>query len=149
MNLRSDGKQILLHGMAMILAGLLWGFAPTFTPFPRLAVGAHVQLEMHGILFMVLAAVLLGLSHSVGAKAVRTMLVTVWLTWFMALTEIANAWWGANQLLSVAAKQAGAVGAAPWQEALVKLSHVPAGLGLILSFALLIAGFVKHREPAT
>lgn len=149
MNIRTDGKQILLHGMAMILAGLFLGFVPPLAPFPRLAVGAHIQLEMHGILFMVLGAVLLGLPHSTGARSVRVMLVTVWLTWLMALTEVANAWWGANQLLPVAAKQAGAMGAAPWQEMLIKASHVPAGLGLIISFALLIAGFAKHRESAT
>ena len=30
----------------------------------------------------------------------------------------------------------------------MKLCHVPAALGLIVSWVLLIIGFVKHREPA-
>jgi hypothetical protein len=48
-------------------------------------------------------------------------------------------------MLPIAAKQAGAPGAAAWQEAVVKLCHLPAALGLILSVTLLIIGIVKHR----
>jgi len=46
----------------------------------------------------------------------------------------------------IAATQAGATGAAPWQELIIKLCHIPAALGLILSFALLIIAFVKPTE---
>jgi (hydroxyamino)benzene mutase len=76
------------------------------------------------------------------------MVVSAWLTWLMALSEAANAWWGANQMLPVAAREAGAAGAAPWQELVVKLCHIPAALGLILSLVLLIIGFVRHGDPA-
>jgi hypothetical protein len=41
MTIQTGGRQILIHGLALILAGLLWGFAPPMTPFPRLALGAH------------------------------------------------------------------------------------------------------------
>jgi len=145
--IQTGGKQILIHGLALILAGLLWGFAPPLTPYPRLAVGAHIQFETNGLLFVVLGILLLKLPHSVGSWAVWVMVISAWLTWLMALSEVANAWWGANQMLPIAAKQAGAVGAEPWQELTVKLCHVPAALGLILSFVLLIIGFVRHREP--
>ena len=148
MTIQTGGKQILIHGLALILAGLLWGFAPSLTPYPRLAVGAHIQFETNGLLFAVLGILPLKLPHSIGGKAVRVMVVSAWLTWLMALSEVANAWWGANQMLPVAAGQAGAAGAAPWQELVVKLCHVPAALGLILSVLLLIIGFVRHREPA-
>jgi (hydroxyamino)benzene mutase len=97
---------------------------------------------------VVLGILLLKLPHRVGEKAVVVMVVSAWLTWLMALSEVANAWWGASQMLPIAANQAGAVGAAPWQELVVKLCHIPAALGLILSWGLLISGFVKHREPA-
>jgi hydroxylaminobenzene mutase len=66
----------------------------------------------------------------------------------MVLSEVANSWWGTNQLLPIAAKQAGATGAAPSKELIVKLCHIPAALGLILSFVLLIIGFVRYSEPA-
>ena len=148
MTIQTGGRQILIHGLALILAGLVWGLAPPLTPFPLLALGAHIQFVTNGMLFVLLAVLLLKLPHSVGRKSVWVMLVSAWLTWLMALSETANAWWGANQMLPIAAKQAGATGAAPWQELVVKLCHLPAALGLILSLALLILGFVKHREPA-
>jgi hydroxylaminobenzene mutase len=74
--------------------------------------------------FVVLGILLLKLPHSIGGKAVWLLVVSAWLTWLMALSEVANAWWGANQMLPVAAGQAGATGAAPWQELVVKLCHV-------------------------
>ena len=145
MTVQSGGKQVLIHGLALIFAGLIWGFAPPLTPYPRLALGAHLQFETNGLLFVVLGILLLKLPHHVGEKAVAVMVVSAWLTWLMALSEVANAWWGASQMLPIAAKQAGA---APWQELVVKLCHIPAALGLILSWGLLIIGFANHREPA-
>ena len=97
---------------------------------------------------MVLGILLAKLPNRIGGNAVWVIVVSAWLTWLMALSEVANAWWGANQMLPVAAGQAGAAGAAPWQELVVKLCHVPAALGLILSLSLLVIGFVRHREPA-
>jgi hydroxylaminobenzene mutase len=120
----------------------------SFDASPRLAVGAHIQFETNGLLFVVLGVLLLKLPHSIGGKAVWVMVVSAWLTCLIALSEVANAWWGANQMLPVAALQAGAAGAAPWEELVVKLCHVPAALGLILSLLLLIIGIVRHREPA-
>jgi hydroxylaminobenzene mutase len=148
MNIQTGGKQILLHGLALILAGLVFGFAPPLTPYPRLALGAHIQFVTNGMLFVVLAIVVLKVPHRAGPKSVRVMLVSAWLTWFMALSEAANAWWGANQMLPIAAKHAGAAGAAAWQEAVVKLCHLPAAIGLILSVTLLIIGIAKHRGAA-
>lgn len=144
---QNDARQILIHGLALILAGLLWGFAPPMTPFPRLALGAHIQFETNGLLFMAVGILLLAVPNRVGPKALRVIVVSAWLTWLMALSEVANAFWGTNQMLPIAAKQAGATGAAPWQELIVKLCHIPAALGLILSFVLLIIAFVKYREP--
>jgi hydroxylaminobenzene mutase len=148
MTVQTGGKQVLIHGLALILAGLIWGFAPPLTPYPRLALGAHLQFETNGLLFVVLGILLLKVPHRVSEKAVVVMVASAWLTWLMALSEVANAWWGASQMLPIAAKQAGAGGATAWQELVVKLCHIPAALGLILSWGLLIIGFVKHREPA-
>jgi (hydroxyamino)benzene mutase len=149
MTIQSGGKQTLIHGLAMILAGLVWGFGVPQTPYPRLAVGAHVQFETNGMLFVLLGLLLLALPHGVGRKSVWVIVLSAWLTWLMALSEVANAWWGANQLLPIAAGQAGAHGGAPWQEAFVKLSHIPAALGLILSLILLIRGFLKQPQHSS
>src|ERR1700721_53392 len=117
------------------------------TPFPRLALGAHTQFETNGLLFIAVGILLLAVPNRVGRKALWAMVASTWLTWLMVLSEVANSWWGTNQLLPIAAKQAGATGAAPWQELIVKLCHIPAALGLILSFVLLIIGIVQYRGP--
>ena len=143
MTIQTGGRQIVIHGLALILAGLLWGFAPPSTPFPRLALGAHIQFEVNGLLFMAVGALLLAVPNGAGPKTLWAVVVSAWLTWLMVLSEVANSWWGTNELLPIAAKQAGATGAAPWQELIVKLGHIPAALGLILSFVLLIMAFMK------
>jgi hydroxylaminobenzene mutase len=61
----------------------------------------------------------------------------------MALSEVANAWWGTTQMLPIAAAQAGATGGASWQESLVALAHIAAALGLILAWLLLLVGFLR------
>jgi hypothetical protein len=39
MTVQTGGKPILIHGLSLILAGLVWGFAPPLMPYPRLALG--------------------------------------------------------------------------------------------------------------
>jgi hydroxylaminobenzene mutase len=146
MNIHSSSRQILIHGLMLVLVGLVWGLVVPNTPYPRLALGAHIQFETNGLLFIVLATLLLALPHRVGRLSVRVMLLAAWLTWAMALSEVANAWWGTNQMLPIAAAQAGATGGAPWQELVVKLTHIGAGLSLMVAWSLLVVGFVK-RAP--
>ncbi|MBI3785949.1 MAG: hypothetical protein HY270_21355 [Deltaproteobacteria bacterium] len=146
MNIQRGGRQILFHGMALVLVGLFWGLVVPATPYPRLALGAHIQFETNGVLFVVLATLLLKLPHRVGRKSVLVMVLSAWLTWCMALSEVANARWGTTGILPIAASQAGATGGAPWQELVVKLTHIAAGLGLIVAWALLIVGFVSSAQ---
>ena len=146
MSVHSGSRQILIHGMVLVPVGFVWGLVVPNTPHPRLALGAHIQFVTNGMLFIVLATPLLALPHNVGRKSVWVMVLSVWLTWAMALSEAANAWWGTMQMLPIAASQAGATGGEPWQELVVKLTHVGAGLGLITAWSLLIVGFVKHAH---
>ena len=143
MSVRSGSRQLLIHGMVLVLVGLVWGLVVPGTPHPRLALGAHIQFVTNGMLFIVLATALLVLPHNVGLKSVWVMLVTAWLTWSMAISEVANSWWGTTNMLSIAASQAGATGGEPWQELVVSLTHVGAGLGLIIAWSLLAVGFLK------
>ena len=146
MSARSGSRQLLIHGMVLVLVGLVWGLLVPGTPHPRLALGAHIQFVTNGMLFIVLATALLALPHSVGLKSIWVMVVAAWLTWTMAISEVANSWWGTTQMLSIAASQAGATGGEPWQELVVKLTHIGAGLGLIIAWALLIVGFLKQAS---
>ena len=143
MSVRSGSRQLLIHGMVLVLVGLVWGLVVPGTPHPRLALGAHIQFVTNGMLFIVLATALLALPHNVGLKSVWVMLVAAWLTWTMAISEVANSWWGTTRMLSIAASQAGATGGEPWQELVVSLTHVGAGLGLIIAWSLLAVGFLK------
>jgi hydroxylaminobenzene mutase len=144
MSVQSSSRQILIHGLVLVLVGLVWGLFVPNTPYPRLALSAHIQFVTNGLLFIVLAVLLLALPHGVGRISAGVMLLSVWLTWTMGLSEVANAWWGTTQMLPIAAAQAGATGAAPWQELVVKLTHIAAGLGLIVAWSLLVVGFIKR-----
>ena len=143
MSVHSGSRQILIHGMALVLVGLLWGLVVPATPHPRLALGAHIQFETNGMLFIVLATALLALPHAVGLKSLWVMIAAAWLTWAMALSEVANVWWGTLQTLPIAGSQAGVTGGEAWQELVVKLAHAGAGLGLIVAWSLLLIGFLR------
>src|SRR5258707_3943269 len=136
MSVQSGSRQILIHGMTLVLVGLVWGLVVPNTPHPRLALGAHIQFVTNGMLFIVLATLLLALPHCVGRKSVRVMVLSVWLTWAMALSEAGNAWWGTTQMLPIAASQAGATGGETWQELVVKTNHIGAALRPIISWSL-------------
>lgn len=144
MNGLRGGQEILLNGMALVLAGLLWGLVVPHTPYPRLALGAHIQFELNGLLLIVMAALLLKFDHDVGPRSIFVMRLSAWLTWAMAFSEVANSWWGTRGVLPIAASQAGATGGLPWQENAVAMTHVGAGLCLILAWALLILGFARR-----
>ena len=139
-------RQILAHGLMLVMAGLVWGFVVPHTPYPRLALGAHIQFVTNGMLIIIMAVLLRTLPHQVGPKSSGVMLLAAWLIWAMALSEAANAWWGTTQMLPIAAGQAGAAGGAPWQELAGKLTHIVAGAGLVVAWGLLILGFLKRLE---
>ena len=147
--MKSEVKQILIHGMLFILVGLVWGLVVPHTPYPRLALAAHIGFEGSGILYIVVAILLFALPHRVGQKSIWALLVSVWLTWPMLISEMANAWWGTIQMLPLSAHEAGANGGTPWQELIVKLAHILAGLGLIVAWTLLLIGFLKTPASST
>jgi len=148
MSVRTGGRHILFHGLLLVLVGLLWGLAVPKAPHPRLALGAHVQFLTNGLLVIVLATLLLALPHRVGRRSMVVMVLAAWLIWPMALSEVANAWWGTSQMLPIAASQAGVTGGALWQESTITATHVVAGLGLIAAWILLLVGFARSAGDA-
>jgi hydroxylaminobenzene mutase len=149
MKIESLSRQVLIHGLLLILFGLVFGLVVPHAPYPRLALGAHIQFITNGMLVLVAGGLLLALPHRVGSRAVAVMVLAAWLVWAMALSEVGNAWWGTAETLPLAAKQAGAVGGVAWQEAVVKVTHIVAGLALIVAWALLTIGFVKAPRSST
>jgi hypothetical protein len=147
MGIQGRGRHILIHGLLLVMVGLLWGFVVPQTPHPRLALGAHIQFLNNGILVITLAVILLKLPNDVGPKSAWVMLLAAWLIWPMALSEAANAWWGTTQMLPIAAGQAGATGGAAWHERAVTLTHAAAGLALVAAWGLLVIG-VLRKPPS-
>lgn len=146
MTVHSGSRQLRIYGMVVVLVGLAWGLLVPGTPYPRLAPGAPIQFVTNGILFVVLATALLALPPGIGLKSVWEMVVAAWLTWSMAISELANSRWGTTQMFSITASQAGATSGEPWQELVVKLTHIGAGLGLIVAWSLLVVGFRKQAS---
>jgi hypothetical protein len=68
--------------------------------------------------------------------------------WAVCFSEVGAAFWGAAKALPIAAAQAGAPGAAPWQESLVVACHAVPALLLIAAWVLLVQGVqLAGREP--
>jgi len=148
MNTQDRSRKLLVHGLMLVMVGLVWGLFVPHTPYPRLALGAHVQLVTNGLLLIIMALLLIALPHRVGPKSAGVMVLAAWLTWAMGLSEIANSWWGTTQMLPIAAGQAGATGGLAWQELVVKLTHIAAGLGLVVAWGLLTIGFMRRPDAA-
>jgi len=91
-----------------------------------------------------MAVLLLTLPSKVGARSLYVMLLSVWLTWIMLASEVANAWWGTTQILPLAAEQARATGGTVAQELAVTLAHIVSSVALIVAWSLLLAGFWRQ-----
>ena len=134
----------LRQGAVYMLVGLVWGMVIPASPFPRLALGAHIQLTAHGVMFLVAGLVILRLSIVTGSVSAKILVAGPWLTWPVMLTEMANAWWGARNTLPIAAEQAGAAGAVLWQETIVTFAHMVGALVLVLYWGVILAGLFRN-----
>jgi len=139
----------LRQGAVYMMVGLVWGIAVPATPFPRLALGAHLQLTAHGVMYLVAGLVILHLGPGTGSVPRRILIAGPWLTWPVMLTEMANGWWGTRNMLPIAAQQAGAPGAAAWQEGIVTAAHLIGAVVLLVYRGTILGGlFRKSHVPA-
>ena len=139
----------LRQGVAFMLAGLIWGMVVPSTPFPRLALGAHIQMTAHGVMFLVAGLVISRLGLGSGALSRIVLLAGPWLTWPMVFTEAANAWWGTQNTLPIAAQQAGAGGALPWQESVLTAAHVIGALVLFAYWGTILIALYRGAKQRT
>jgi hydroxylaminobenzene mutase len=136
----------LRQGAVFMMVGLLWGMAVPTTPFPRLALGAHIQLTGTGVMFLVAGLVIARLDLGAGRFSRRILVGSPWLTWPIMLTEMANAWWGTRNMLPIAAQQADAPGAAPWQEGLVTAAHLIGAVVMVVYWGVILSGLFGKRQ---
>src|SRR5262249_35046176 len=130
----------LRQGAVYMIIGLIWGMIVPKTPFPRLGLGAHIQLTATGVMFLVAGLVISHRGLGTGRFCSRILVAGPWLTWPVMLTEMANAWWGTRHMLSIAAQQAGAPGGLPWQEGLVTAAHILGAVVLLVYWGTIITG---------
>ena len=135
----------LRQGAVYMLVGLVWGMVIPASSFPRLALGAHIQLTVHGVMFLVAGLVMLHLPIGKVGMSAKILVAGPWLTWPVMLTEMVNGWWGAQKTLPIAAGQAGATGAEPWQETIVTVAHLIGAIVLIAYWGVIVAGL--FRKP--
>ena len=145
-DLARASRSNLRQGAIYMLVGLLWGMVIPASTFPRLALGAHIQLTGHGVMFLVAGLVIPHLRFAKGGWLERILIAGPWLTWPVMMTEMANGWWGARKALPIAAAQAGASGAEPWQETILTLSHLVGAVILVVFWGVIVAGL--FRVPA-
>jgi hypothetical protein len=89
--------------------------------------------------------VILHLPFAKGGVSANILIAGPWLTWPVMLTEMANGWRGARNMLPIAAGQAGAAGAEAWQESTVMVAHLIGALVLIVYWGVIVAGL--FRKP--
>jgi hydroxylaminobenzene mutase len=142
-DLTRASRSNLRQGAVYMLVGLLWGFLVPASLFPRLALGAHIQLTAHGVMFLVAGLVLQHLRSPKGSMMEKILIAAPWLTWPVMLTEMANGWWGASKTLPIAAGQAGATGSQPWQENIIAATHLVGGIVLIAYWSVIAAALFR------
>jgi hypothetical protein len=97
-------------------------------------------------MFLVAGLVISHLPIAKGGVAAKILLAAPWLTWPVMLTEMANAWWGARQMLPIAAGQAGATGAEAWQESVVTAAHMLGALVLLVYWGVILVGLFRKPD---
>jgi hydroxylaminobenzene mutase len=140
-----QARYLTMNGALMMLAGLLFGLTVGAAPYPRLMLTAHIQFLVNGMV-SVFAGVILKTALSIVTR--RNGILIVWghiSAWAVCFSEVAAALWGANKTLPISAAQAGAPGAAPWQESLVLVCHVIPAFLLIASWILLVRGIFRSE----
>jgi hypothetical protein len=62
-----------------MLVGLVWAMAIPATPFPQLALTAHIQLTANGVMFLVAGLVMLHLPIAGSVVLARILVAGPWL----------------------------------------------------------------------
>jgi hypothetical protein len=137
-------RSTLRQGAIYMLVGLVWGMVVPATPFPRLALGAHIQLTGTGVMFLVAGLVILHIPIAKGGVLAKVLVAGPWLVWPVVLTEVANSWWGTRTMLPIAASQAGAVGGEAWQESTVTVAHLIGALVLVAYWGTILFGLFRN-----
>jgi hypothetical protein len=98
----TTATSLVRSGLSLQLFGLIWGILIASTPFPRLALSAHLSFMTQGA--MVVVAGLLLLQPSIIRLGELRCQIVYWGLgglWVSLLADCANAFWGTKELASL------------------------------------------------
>lgn len=136
------GRQLLWHGMALFVLGLLTGLVQAQFTNPRMGLAAHLEGVMNGTFLLALGCAWpqARLSARLRSAAYWTALFGTYGNW--AVTTLA-AILGTAAMTPIAA--AGFRGE-DWQEAAATVGFVLVGLAILVASILLLVGFRRRYD---
>jgi hydroxylaminobenzene mutase len=132
---------LFLHGMALVLAGLLMGAVVQSVANPRMGLSAHTGTVMNGILLLGMGAFWQRLALSPPTETVAWWLIVSGSYLSSGALFLAGAF-GTNR--STPLHGAGHAGA-PWQEALVAAGLTVGAAALLAGCVIALWGLARHR----
>ncbi|KRV71328.1 MULTISPECIES: hypothetical protein [Pseudomonas] len=129
-------RRLLWHGLLLLLLGLLTGLVEAQLSNPRMALAAHLEGILNGLLLLALGAIWdeVALSRRWLGVTFCALLYGAYANW--AFTLLAAVFGTAAMSPVTAAGHSGE----PWQELLVTLGFVSVGLAIIVAIGLLLWG---------
>ncbi|KES20147.1 MULTISPECIES: hypothetical protein [Pseudomonas] len=129
-------RRLLWHGLLLLLLGLLTGLVEAQLSNPRMALAAHLEGILNGLLLLALGAIWdeVALSRRWQGVTFCALLYGAYANW--AFTLLAAVFGTAAMSPVTAAGHSGE----PWQELLVTLGFVSVGLAIIVAIGLLLWG---------
>ena len=96
------GLSLIRSGLSLQLFGLCWGLGVQATPFPRLALTAHIQLMVEGAMVLLVGITLLQTSViQLGALQSQIVYWGLGGIWVTMAAECANSFWGTHEILPI------------------------------------------------
>ena len=132
---------LFLHGMVLVLAGLLMGAVVQSVANPRIGLSAHTGTLMNGIMLLGMGAFWPMLALSPRTETIGWWLVLAG-SYLSSGTLFLAGLFGTSR--STPLHGAGHVGA-PWQEALVEAGLTVGAVALLAGCGIALWGLARHR----
>jgi (hydroxyamino)benzene mutase len=100
-NQLSGSESIIRQSLLMQLVGLVWGMFVSQTPFPRLALIAHIEAMANGAMWLGVGVVLQTNFMSVSNTGLLILRASLATNWVWLVSEALNGWWGTKNFLSI------------------------------------------------
>jgi (hydroxyamino)benzene mutase len=97
----AQSGSIISQSLLMLLAGLVWGLFVAQTPYPRLALIAHIEAMANGPMWLGVGILLQTDFMSVSNTGLVILQASLVGNWVWLVTEALNGWWGTKNFLFI------------------------------------------------